>query len=119
MNLGLRDAATLAGCVAEAWHDKQDIGGPTVMAAFAKARAADVTSRIWTIDLLNRSLISELAPVQLARGAGLYALQAIGPLRRFLLREGIQPSHATPALMQPGGSAILSVRASNSVPVRA
>ena len=119
LNLGLRDAATLAGCVAEAWHDKQDIGGPTVMAAFAKARAADVTSRIWTIDLLNRSLISELAPVQLARGAGLYALQAIGPLRRFLLREGIQPSHATPALMQPGGSAILSDQASNSVPVRA
>ena len=103
LNLGLRDAATLAQCVALARRDAADIGGPAVMQAFATARNADVTSRIWTIDLLNRSLISDLAPVQLARGAGLYALQMIGPLRRFLLREGIQPSHATPALMQPGG----------------
>ena len=103
LNLGFRDAATLADCVALARRDGLDIGGLQTMKSFADARNADVTSRIWTIDLLNRSLISDLAPVQLARGAGLYALQMIGPLRRFLLREGIQPSHATPALMQPGG----------------
>jgi 2-octaprenyl-6-methoxyphenol hydroxylase len=103
LNLGLRDGAVLADCVAEACKSSSDIGGPQVMTAYANARRADIASRIWTIDLLNRSLISELAPIQLARGAGLYALQSIGPLRRFLLREGIQPSHATPFLMVPGG----------------
>ena len=104
LNLGLRDAATLADCVAQARRSSGDIGGPDVMRAFAKARHADVTSRIWTIDLLNRSLISQFVPIQLARGAGLFALQSIGPLRRFLLREGIQPSHAIPSLMRPGGT---------------
>ncbi len=103
LNLGLRDGAALADCVADALGAGHDIGSPAVMQTFASARRADVTSRIWTIDLLNRSLISDYMPVQMARGAGLYALQALAPLRRVLLREGIQPSHATPSLMQPGG----------------
>jgi 2-octaprenyl-6-methoxyphenol hydroxylase len=97
LNLGLRDAATLADCVIAA--RSADIGTPDVLEAYARARGPDVSSRIWTIDLLNRSLLSTLAPVQLARGAGLYALTAVGPLRRLLLREGIQPSMATPTLM--------------------
>lgn len=101
LNLGLRDAATLADCVATALKDGADIGGPSVLNSFAQSRNADITSRIWSIDLLNRSLITDFLPVQLARGAGLYALQALGPLRRILLREGIQPLHATPTLMQP------------------
>ena len=119
LNLGLRDSATLADCVAVALESSSDIGGPQVMAAYSDARRADVSSRIWTIDLLNRSLISDLAPIQLARGAGLYALQALGPLRRFLLREGIQPSHATPSLMQRGGLEHLHARGAGRNPVLA
>lgn len=110
LNLGLRDAATLADCVAAALWRSEDIGSSGVLNSYAKARRADVTSRIWTIDLLNRSLITALLPVQLARGAGLYALQAIEPLRRFLLREGIQPSGAIPTLMQQGGVATYRAR---------
>ncbi len=100
LNLGLRDAATLADCIIEAGADCKDIGAPHILRAYADARSPDVTSRIWTIDLLNRSLLSALPPVQLARGAGLYALTALGPLRRLLLREGIQPAMATPSLMR-------------------
>ncbi|MEO7403112.1 MAG: FAD-dependent monooxygenase, partial [Burkholderiales bacterium] len=105
LNLGLRDAATLADCVDAASRRSEDIGGSAVMSDYASARRADVTSRIWTMDLLNRSLITDFLPVQLARGAGLYALQALEPLRRYLLREGIQPSGSTPNLMKPGGGA--------------
>lgn len=110
LNLGLRDAAVLADCVAEARSTSGDLGGPQLMQAFASARHTDVTSRIWTIDLLNRSLLSEFTAIQLARGAGLFALQSLGPLRRFLLREGIQPSNATPSLMSPDGLAALRAR---------
>lgn len=100
LNLGLRDGAALADCVRAALKDGRDVGGAETLAAYDAARRADVTSRVWSIDLLNTSLLSPLLPVHLARGAGLVALKMIGPLRRLLVREGLQPSFAEPALMR-------------------
>lgn len=100
LNLGLRDAAALADCVDAARREKRDIGGAETLAAYDRSRRADVASRAWSIDLLNRSLLSPLLPVHLMRGAGLFALRAFGPLRRFLIREGLQPSFAEPPLMR-------------------
>jgi 2-octaprenyl-6-methoxyphenol hydroxylase len=101
LNLGLRDAATLADLVAEAIAAGGDPGADAVLARYDAARRRDVSSRIYTVDLLNRSLLSPLLPVQLARGAGLAALKAFGPLRRMLLREGVMPAGVSPRLMQP------------------
>ncbi|MCB1506040.1 MAG: UbiH/UbiF family hydroxylase [Hyphomicrobiaceae bacterium] len=100
LNLGLRDAAALADCIQDALHSGRDIGGPEVLAAFDRARRADVTARSWIIDLLNKSLLSPFLPVHLARGAGLFALKAFAPIRRLVVREGLQPSFAEPALMR-------------------
>jgi 2-octaprenyl-6-methoxyphenol hydroxylase len=44
-----------------------------------------------------------MLPVGLARGVGLHALKAIGPLRRLAIREGLSPSFVTPRLMQAAG----------------
>ena len=41
---------------------------------------------------LNHALLTRFAPVGFARGAGLAALGAIGPLRRFVMREGVAPT---------------------------
>ena len=71
------------------------------MAHYSAARRFDVTSRIWTVDLLNRSLLSDYAPVHLLRGLGLFALSTLPPLRRRIMREGIAPPQSTPKLMQP------------------
>lgn len=100
LNLGLRDAAALADCVSDAMGEHRDIGGPETLAAYDRARRADVASRTWTIDLLNKSLLSSVTPVHLARGAGLFALKTISPLRRLVVREGLQPSFAEPRLMR-------------------
>lgn len=100
LNLGLRDGASLADCVSEALGRGRDIGGPETLAAYDRARRADVTSRSWTIDLLNKSLLSPFVPVHLARGLGLFALKTISPLRRLVVREGLQPSFAEPTLMR-------------------
>ena len=105
LNLGLRDAAALADCVHDALQTGHDIGGAATLAAYARARRSDVASRTWSVDLLNRSLVSDLLPVHLARGAGLFALKAIGPLRRLAIREGLAPSFVTPRLMQAPGPA--------------
>jgi 2-octaprenyl-6-methoxyphenol hydroxylase len=63
-------------------------------------RRADVGSRSIAVDLLNRSLLTDLLPVQGARGLGLYALDRIGPLRRAVMREGVAPRAAQPAVMR-------------------
>ena len=108
LNLSFRDAATLAELAADALGAGTDIGGDDVLTAYERQRRTDVASRSWTIDLMNRSLISEYAPVHLARGLGLAALKAIPALRRALMREGVSPSFATPRLMQrEGGSGAL------------
>ena len=45
-----------------------------------------------SIDIANRSLLSDLLPMQSLRAAGLHLIGAIGPLRRLAMREGLAPS---------------------------
>ncbi len=90
LNLGLRDvkaliAATTAGA---------DLGAEAALEAYARSRAADVLFRTAAVAGLNRSLLAACAPVDLARGLGLAALGAIGPLRRLTMREGVAPLFA-------------------------
>ena len=105
LNLGMRDAATLADCVAEALRTGRDPGAGDVTKRFAAARASDVNLRITGIDVLNRSLLADVLPVHLLRGFGLFTLSAVGPLRRWVVREGLQPSSTLPSLMRPVGDA--------------
>ena len=100
LNLGLRDAALIADCVGEALRLGGDIGSPQTLERYARARRLDIVTRAWSIDVLNRSLISGFLPVQLLRGLGLHALKAIGPLRRLAIREGLAPSYVAPSLMR-------------------
>ena len=100
LNLSLRDAATLAELAGTAHKAGNDIGGTQVLTDYESRRRSDARSRIWTIDALNRTLLSEYLPVHLARGAGLLALSSIGPLRRLVMREGIAPTYAAPELMR-------------------
>ncbi len=101
LNLGLRDAASIADCVADALAVGGDIGAPGVLAAYDRMRAPDITSRVWSIDLLNRTLLSRATPVQALRGLGMHMLKSVGPLRRMAIREGLAPSFVSPRLMQP------------------
>jgi 2-octaprenyl-6-methoxyphenol hydroxylase len=103
LNLGLRDAATLADCVMDALADGGDPGGSNVMDRYSALRAPDVNGRITAVDILNRALLSPYLPVHLLRGFGLHVLNSVGPLRRLLVQEGVQPSSYVPRLMQSGG----------------
>ncbi len=92
LNMGLRDAADLAGIVRDALTAGEDPGAPQALGRYAAARRSDVASRIFAIDLANRSLLSDFLPVQTARAAGLHLLSVAGPLRRLAMREGLAPS---------------------------
>jgi 2-octaprenyl-6-methoxyphenol hydroxylase len=107
LNLGLRDAATLADCVREALADGRDPGGSAVMDRYTDLRSPDVNGRITAVDILNRTLLSPYLPVHLVRGFGLHVLNTVGPLRRRLVQEGVQPGAYVPALMRSGGLGVL------------
>ena len=98
LNLGLRDAATVAELVAQARGG--DPGNAELLARYDRLRRVDVTSRSVAVDLLNRSLLSGFLPVQGARGFGFYLMNRIGPLRRAIMREGVAPVTAQPRLMR-------------------
>jgi 2-octaprenyl-6-methoxyphenol hydroxylase len=98
LNLGLRDAVTIAEVAADTGGG--DIGAADVTDEYERRRRPDVGSRSVAIDLLNRSLLSDFVPFQGLRGLGLYALDRIGPLRRAVMREGIAPSASMPSLMR-------------------
>src|SRR5664279_4780167 len=100
LNLGLRDAASIGELAVAAQRDGRDIGGGDVLAAYEKMRRADVGTRTLAIDLLNRTLLSDLLPAQGARGLGVYLLDRFGPLRRAAMREGVTPAASQPRLMR-------------------
>jgi 2-octaprenyl-6-methoxyphenol hydroxylase len=100
LNLGLRDVAHLIETANHARDDGRDIGGPQALAHYESLRRLDVVFRAAAVNGLNRSLIAALPPVDFLRGFGLAALSAIGPLRRFVMREGVAPHLSTPRLMR-------------------
>jgi 2-octaprenyl-6-methoxyphenol hydroxylase len=100
LNLGLRDAASIGELAVAAHRDGSDIGADDVLAAYEKMRRPDVGTRTLAIDLLNRTLLTDFLPVQGMRGLGLYMIDRIGPLRRAVMREGVQPAAAQPRLMR-------------------
>lgn len=87
LNLSLRDIMALKELV----QDAPLATGAAIGERFDRKRQADIRSRTLSVDLLNRSLLSDFLPVQFLRSAGLHLLSALGPLRSIVMREGIEP----------------------------
>jgi 2-octaprenyl-6-methoxyphenol hydroxylase len=100
LNLGLRDAALIAELAAQAMGQNRDIGAAELLARYERERRADVASRTFAVDLLNRTLLSGFLPFQTVRGLGMLLMNSVGPLRRAVMREGIAPSSSQPRLMR-------------------
>ncbi len=97
LNLSLRDIAALE----EILCDRS--GRPIPADAgerFDRKRRADIISRTASVDLLNRSLLSSLLPVQLLRATGLQVLSSVAPLRHMVMQEGVAPGRSLRSLPQ-------------------
>lgn len=88
LNLGIRDVSDLLDV---ALKNAGDPGGDIALAAYDAKRRPDILARSGAVNLLNRSLLSDMLPAQLARGAGLGLLGGFAPLRAFFMREGLRP----------------------------
>jgi 2-octaprenyl-6-methoxyphenol hydroxylase len=88
LNLSLRDVMALSEilCTRSELPIAADAGD-----RFDRKRRADIMTRTASVDLLNRSLLSDFLPVQMMRAAGLHILSALPPLRSIVMREGIEP----------------------------
>jgi 2-octaprenyl-6-methoxyphenol hydroxylase len=100
LNLGLRDAASIAEVVVDARRAGEELGSDTMLQRYDGSRRADVTTRALAVDFLNQTLLSDFLPLQGARQLSFFLLQNIGPLRRAVMREGVTPSISQPRLMQ-------------------
>jgi 2-octaprenyl-6-methoxyphenol hydroxylase len=92
LNMGLRDARDIADIVGTALTAGEDPGAPAVLTRFEQARRSDISSRTFAIDMANRSLLSDLLPVQAMRAVGMQLIGSVGPIRRLAMREGLAPS---------------------------
>ena len=94
LNLGLRDAWELAQMLLDL--AKEEIGAPRFLTRYARNRSFDRYAGIGFTDFLVRMFSNSLAPLALARGAGLAALDALPPARNFLARRMIFGARALP-----------------------
>ena len=101
LNLGFRDAAALADCVADGLAAGEALGCDAMLKRFIAARRADTQARVTAIDMLNRSLLTDMLPVQALRGIGLHLLANSETLRQRAMHAGLEPVGARPRLMRP------------------
>jgi 2-octaprenyl-6-methoxyphenol hydroxylase len=101
LNLGFRDGALAAELVDDALSEGLDPGNDFVLNEYDRRRRRDIMPRTIAIDLLNRSLTSNLVPFQGLRKLGIMALDKFGPLRRALMSRGIAPVQDLPRVMRP------------------
>ena len=87
LNLSLRDIASLSTAIETSGLG--DPGDGAILAAYDKGRRSDVWSRTAGVHMLNMSLLSSLPFGQGARTAGLTLANMAPPLRRLMMKAGL------------------------------
>jgi 2-octaprenyl-6-methoxyphenol hydroxylase len=84
-NLGLRDAWELAEQIKRCNGDA--IGSVPMLAAYRSRRRHDRGGSVWFTDSLVRLFSNDIAPLKVARGAGLAMLSCLPPVRGMVVRR--------------------------------
>jgi 2-octaprenyl-6-methoxyphenol hydroxylase len=87
LNLGLKDAAALAQVLVDARRLGEDIGSVAVLERYAAWRRFDNVSVAAAAEVFTRVYANDLAPLRLARGIGMAAVNRLGFARRFFMHE--------------------------------
>ncbi|MDB5477466.1 MAG: ubiH [Phenylobacterium sp.] len=87
LNLGLKGAAALAETIVEAVRLGEDFGSEAVLERYAAWRRFDTAALAAGMDLFVRLFSNDNPLLRLARGAGMAAVNRIGPARTFFMQE--------------------------------
>jgi 2-octaprenyl-6-methoxyphenol hydroxylase len=100
LNLGLRDVATLAECIADAARLGLDPGAPEVLERYERWRRFDTTMMGFTTDALNRLFSNRSDALKLLRDVGMGLVDRAPPLKRFFAAEAAGLSGDAPKLLR-------------------
>jgi 2-octaprenyl-6-methoxyphenol hydroxylase len=87
LNLGLKGGAALAEVIVEAARLGEDFGSEAVLERYAAWRRFDTVTLSAGMDAFVRLFSNDNPLVRLARGAGMAAVNRIGPARRFFMHQ--------------------------------
>ncbi len=106
LNLGLKDAAVLAGLIVGQARLGLDIGAPELLVRYDAARRFDTAVMAVMTDVLNRLFSNDMPPVRALRDLGLGFVERAPLLKRFLIREAAGTGHgrmsSSAAKISPG-----------------
>ena len=87
VNLGLRDAMTLAQEIVDARRFDEDWGAMPVLDRYLKARLPDTLSVMGAMEALHQLFTRELPLLPQVRGLGMRLVGNSGPVKRLLMRN--------------------------------
>jgi 2-octaprenyl-6-methoxyphenol hydroxylase len=100
LNLGLRDVAALAECVADAYALGQDIGGLAVLERYSTWRRFDTVATAVSMDGLNRLFSNSNPLLKIMRDLGLRATNQLSGLKQTFAREAAGQTGSLPRLLR-------------------
>ncbi len=86
LNLGLKDCAALAECIADGVNLGLDPGDVSILERYQRWRRFDNVSMAMGMEFFDKLFSNDIAPVRAARTLGLTAVNAFGPARRFFMK---------------------------------
>jgi 2-octaprenyl-6-methoxyphenol hydroxylase len=86
LNLGLKDCAALAECVADAMSVGLDPGDVSALERYQRWRRFDNVTMALGMEFFDKMFSNDILPLRAVRGLGLAAVNAAGPVRRFFMR---------------------------------
>jgi 2-octaprenyl-6-methoxyphenol hydroxylase len=100
LNLGLRDAAALAECVAGAHALGQDIGSLAVLERYSTWRRFDTVATAASMDGLNRLFSNDNSFLRIVRDLGLRATNQLSGVKQMFAREAAGQTGTLPKLLR-------------------
>ena len=85
LNMGIRDATALAEVISRAAQKGENIGSLKVLKRYQRWRKTENWFTLSLTDFLNRSFSNRFVPLLIARRAGIWVLDGVGPLKRLIL----------------------------------
>jgi len=89
LNLGFRDITALANLIINAKKQNVDVGSDTLLHTYQRQRRFDNIAMASSTDLLTKLFSNNIAPVSMARKAGLRALSKLPVAKTFLIRQAM------------------------------
>ncbi len=86
LNLGLKDCAALAECIADGVSVGLDPGDVSILERYQRWRRFDNVTMALGMEAFDKLFSNSIAPLRAARRVGLAAVNAVGPARRFFMK---------------------------------